>query len=139
MTRRARPLVLFLSVTLWFATTVVAAEWPTISSSDTNEWANTLRPYKVTVVSIIFDKADEKAVTAIGKAMKQAGWPVQKLVGEQGPIGTGIADSRFSEPAAIALQALFEKQFGVRPEIKTYAVRDGYGFIELYIGRRTNR
>jgi hypothetical protein len=137
VTRHASALVLFLSVTLWFATTVATAEWPILSGSDINEWANTLRPYKVTVVSITFDKADEKAVTAIGKAMKQAGWPVQKLVGEKGPISTGIADSRFSEPAAIALQALFEKHFGVRPEIKTYIVRSS--IIELYIGRRTDR
>jgi hypothetical protein len=139
VTRLGRPLVVFLSVILWFATIVAAADWPMLSGSDISEWANTLRPYKVTEVSIIYDKREDgDVVVAIGKAMKQAGWPAPTLAGEQVPISTGIADSQFSEPAATALQALFEKQFGVRPEIKEYTVHSGYAFISLYIGRRTN-
>jgi hypothetical protein len=138
VTRPARPSVLFLLITLWFATTVAAAEWPMLSESDINVWANTLRPYKVTRVGITYNKRDKDVAVAINKAMQQAGWRTPTLGdGVEGPVGTGIADSPSSAQAAAALQALFEKQFGVRPEIKQYVARDS--FIELYVGRPADR
>jgi hypothetical protein len=122
------------------------AEWPALSGSDIDEWANSLRPnkvtrvewantvrqYELTRVGITYNKHDEAVALAIGKAMKQAEWPDPALVAVEGPVSTGIADSRFSEQASSALQGLFEKQFSLRPEVREYIVRDG--FIHLYIG-----
>jgi len=107
--------------------------WPALSGSDIDEWANNLRPYKVTQVGITCNKGDEDVAHAISKAMKQAGWPTPSdIYVPEGPVGTGIAASTRSAQAASALQALFEKQFGLRVEVKEYPSPDG--FVLLYIG-----
>lgn len=124
------------------------AEWPALSGSDIDEWAkilrpnkvtrvewaNTVRQYELTRVSIFYNRHDEAVALAIGKAIKQAGWPDPELVPVEGPVGTSIADSQFSAQASSALQGLFEKQFGLRPEVRQYTVGVGNAFIELYIG-----
>ena len=112
--------------------------WPALSGSDIDEWAKNLRRYKVTRVGITCNKGDEDVGHAIGKAMKQAGWAMpSNIYVPEGPVGTGIAASTRSAQAASALQALFEKQFGLRVEVKEYPSRDG--FVLLYIGKPAPR
>jgi hypothetical protein len=112
----------------------IKTDWPLLSRTDIDNWANTLRPFKMLQPAYIYyAKKDEDIAVAIGEAMKQAGWPDPQLNGENLPIGIEIAASSSSDQAAGALQSLCEKKFGFRP-----AISEGATFLTLEIGRRTS-
>ncbi len=119
-------------VQLPFKAESARTDWPIFTQADIDEWANTLRPFRMPQpVYIFYAKQDEDVVVAIGEAMKRAGW-YPELRGEGVPIGIEIDSGSATDRVAVALQSLCEKKFGVRPTISPNST-----FLTLQIGRRT--
>ncbi len=106
-------------------------DWPVLSESEIDEWANALKGFKVYDARIWYAERDEDVAVSIGEAMGKAGWSGPDL--EQGVgIGIKLAVPPGQPSLANTLQTLCEKKFGFRPPVEPSAV------LILTIGRRTN-
>lgn len=118
------------------------ADWPLLTASDKENWVNNLKLVKFqnVEITIYYAKRDEDVAVGIGEAIKSAGWPKPYLIGDQVPLGIGIAANTDAQtnlvPAVDALQTLCEKQFSVSADISQNAPPN---FLYLYIGRRSGR
>ncbi len=83
-------------------------DWPVLSESDIDEWANALKGFKVYDARIWYAERDEDVAVSIDEAMGKAGWSGPDL--EQGVgIGIKIAAPPSQPSLANTLQTLCKK------------------------------
>ena len=99
------------------------------------EWANTVRQYELTRVSIFYNRHDEAVALAIGKAIKQAGWPDPELAPVE-EVRWALASliANFQRKLRALSKGYLKSSSALRPEVRQYTVGVGNAFIELYIG-----